>query len=216
MRKFLVACAAALACSSAIFAGSTGGRLSAAGSAAAEADATAGGREPKIANPGSGGCPGGNCPAPNTPSNPPAGGSYGYYYPGWSWGNPYGWSWGYLPAKSQLTQKDEQTEPKEEKKMNGTAVTDKKETEPRETAPDTPRGGGHLVFSRYPGDPGRNEFVLADRDGRALAFIRLYWRDPKDKNRVGVSVNDGEVDGIKTWRQEIWTEMRKDLEGEDK
>lgn len=96
-----------------------------------------------------------------------------------------------------------------------TAVTGKKETEPRETAPDTPRGGGHLVFSRYPGDPDRNEFVLADRDGRALAFIRLYWRDPKDKNRVGVSVNDGEVDGIKTWRQEIWTEMRKDLEGEE-
>ena len=91
-------CAAAIACSSAIFAGSTGGRLSAAGSAAAEADATAGGREPKIANPGSGGCPGGNCP-----SNPPAGGSYGYYYPGWSWGNPYGWSWGYQSAKSQLT-----------------------------------------------------------------------------------------------------------------
>ena len=206
MRKFLVACAAAIACSSAIFAGSTGGRLSAAGSAAAEADATAGGREPKIANPGSGGCPGGNCP-----TNQPAGGfNYGYY-PGWSWGNPYGWSWGY-----RQPQKDEQTESKEEKKMDETAaVTDKKETEPRETAPDTPRGGGHLVFSRYPGDPGRNEFVLADRDGRALAFIRLYWRDPKDKARVGVSINDGEVDGIKTWRRELWNDMQKDLEGED-
>ena len=96
-----------------------------------------------------------------------------------------------------------------------TAVTEKKETEPRETAPDTHRGGGHLVFSRYPGDPGRNEFVLADRDGRALAFIRLYWRDPKNKDRVGVSINDGDVEGVKTWRQEIWTEMQKDLEGEE-
>lgn len=151
-------------------------------------------------------CPGGNCPA-----NQPAGGSYGYYYPGWSWNNPYGWSWGY-----QRAQKDEQTEPKEEKSMDEkTAVTEKKETEPRETAPDTPRGGGHLVFSRYPGDPGRNEFVLADRDGRALAFIRLYWRDPKNKDRVGVSINDGDVEGVKTWRQEIWTEMQKDLEGEE-
>lgn len=223
MRKFLVICAAAFAFSGAVYAGSTGGRLSAAGSTAAEIDATAVGREPIIANPGSGAdCPGGNCPAPNTPANQPAGGSYGYYYPGWSWGNPYGWVWNYqyrrpatdnrtAPADPESSEGWEPADPAPNDNKEGVKEMDNSAAAVAETAETEKKN--HLVFGRRPGIPERNEFVLIDRQGRCLALINLFWKDPKKRDEIGVSVRDVDVDGIKTWRKELWDKIQEGMEG---
>lgn len=50
-------------------------------------------------------CPGGNCSAYRGTSNTGAG--YYWYYPGWSWGNPFGWAWSYQrPAVKQAENAD--------------------------------------------------------------------------------------------------------------
>ncbi len=197
MRKFLVICAAAFAFSGAVYAGSTGGRLSAAGSAAAEIDATAVG-------------------------NGAAYYSYGYYYPGWSWGNPYGWVWNYqyrrpatgnrtAPADPEPSEGWEPADPAPNDNKEGVKEMDNSAAAVAETAETEKKN--HLVFGRRPGIPERNEFVLIDRQGRCLALINLFWKDPKKRDEIGVSVRDVDVDGIKTWRKELWDKIQEGMEG---
>lgn len=166
-------------------------------------------------------CPGGNCPT-NAGGNGAAYYSYGYYYPGWSWGNPYGWVWNYqyrrpatdnrtAPADPESSEGWEPADPAPNDNKEGVKEMENSAAAVAETAETEKKN--HLVFGRRPGIPERNEFVLIDRQGRCLALINLFWKDPKKRDEIGVSVRDVDVDGIKTWRKELWDKIQEGMEG---
>lgn len=86
---------------------------------------------------------------------------------------------------------------------------------PTITPPAEPKQG-HLVLKRTPNaGGGKDTLVITDRDNRILATITLFWADPTKKNACSVSVEAGEVEGIKTWRKELWDKVSAALEEAD-
>lgn len=170
-------------------------------------------------------CPGGNCNQQTTPT-------YRYggnYYAGWGY-SPFfpilrfypispGFGWNQsVVGKSESPKPDEDNaEPTDLKIEEGAKEVISEDVveviEKIEQEPEPPKEQRHLVLKRFPDNPEKNQLVVTDRDGRVLVRLKLYWKDPTKRGEVSVLIEDGDIEGIQTWRKELWDQIKTEWKG---